>query len=107
MDSKAIRLLIAFFVLFPKNNYGYVLELYKAKNGSGNLNHEVVGKSAFGFFIPIVIIAVALLNLAALFYLLCIRLFMNFKKLYQHCCQFSPKDDEEKLLEFVDSTFLI
>ncbi|KRY82436.1 hypothetical protein T4C_3842 [Trichinella pseudospiralis] len=83
MCSKAVCLLIVFFALFPNSNSGFVLELYKAKNGTGNLNYVAVNKSAFGFFISIVIIGVALLNLS------------------------SPQDEEEKLLEFVDETFLI
>ncbi|KAL1230563.1 Uncharacterized protein TPS_01162 [Trichinella pseudospiralis] len=87
MCSKAVCLLIVFFALFPNSNSGFVLELYKAKNGTGNLNYVAVNKSAFGFFISIVIIGVALLNL--------------------HLFKSSPQDEEEKLLEFVDETFLI
>ncbi|KRY67191.1 hypothetical protein T4A_13879 [Trichinella pseudospiralis] len=107
MCSKAVCLLIVFFALFPNSNSGFVLELYKAKNGTGNLNYVAVNKSAFGFFISIVIIGVALLNLVVLLYFLRTTLFKYCKKFYQHLFKSSPQDEEEKLLEFVDETFLI
>ncbi|KRX14290.1 hypothetical protein T07_10823 [Trichinella nelsoni] len=95
MDSKAICLLIAFAVLFPKSTSGFVWKLYKAKNSTDNQNYERVIKSVFGFIIPIVVVFLILLNLAYC------------KTLCKRLCKSCYHEDEETLLDFVDEAFLI